>query len=222
MTNMTTSLTEKLDYIWGTYNVPDKYVNARFDNYFPSCIEQEAARKTCFNYARNSKDIFHRGKGLFLQGPVGTGKTHLAVATLRAIVENHIDSFGCMSSDLPIYGQKEYSGYTCSMISTVELLNIVRLSYSGKKQQANHLLRRARICEVIILDDIGAEKSSDWVEELLYSLIDLRYRMQRATILTSNCDLTELEASLGERIISRIFEICSGVKLDGEDYRKKI
>lgn len=220
--SMISSSKEKIDHIWGTYNIPARYTVARFDNYYPACPEQKAARQICIDYAGNTKTIFRKGKGLFLQGPVGTGKTHLSVATLRAVVEANIDEFGCQSSDLPIYGAKEYQGYTCTMIPVVEFLGIQRQSISAKnlKKIADHLLHQAKSSEIIILDDIGAEKPSVWGEEQLFSLIDLRYRMQRATLFTSNCTLKELEAALGERIVSRIFEMTEGVKVEGEDYRK--
>lgn len=220
--NMISSSTNKLDYIWNTYGIPLRYIEARFSNYYPTCPEQMKAKEICQNFAQNNKAIFNRGQGLFLQGPVGTGKSHLSVATLRAIIEANIDSFGCQKSETPIYGEQEYHGFSCTMISVVEFLGSLRQSYSAKnlKHLANRLLHQAKICEIIILDDIGAEKPSDWGEEQLFSLIDLRYRMQRSTILTSNCTLKELEAQLGDRLVSRIFEMCEGVKVGGEDYRK--
>ncbi|NLD46579.1 MAG: ATP-binding protein [Clostridiaceae bacterium] len=222
MMNMTSSSKDKLDYIWTTYGIPNRFAAASFTNYYPTCASQESARKVCLNYARNDEAIFKYGKGLFLQGPVGTGKTHLSVATLRAIVESNIDTFGCRSSENPIYGDKEYGGYSCAMISTAELLELFRQSSSAKKLKhaAVELHRLAKISEIIILDDIGIEYPSDWSQELLFSIIDLRYRMQRATILTSNCALKDLEERLGKRIVSRVFQMCEGVKVEGEDYRK--
>lgn len=218
----TSSSADKLNYIWGTYGIPDRYINAKFSNYYPTCPEQTAAREKCRAFAADSNRIFREGQGLFLQGPVGTGKSHLSVATLRAIVEANIEKFGCMPSETPVFGAHEYPGCSCAMLSTLEFLGSQRQSYAARnaKYLAGYLLHQARICEIIVLDDIGSEKPSDWGEEQLFSLIDLRYRMQRSTILTSNCTLKELEERLGERIVSRIFEMCEGIKVGGEDYRK--
>lgn len=218
----TSSSTDKLDYIWSTYGIPARFTDARLDNYYPTCPEQEKALQICTDYADDAQAFFNHGRGLFLQGPVGTGKTHLSVAVLRHIVESNLDSFGCRSDEMPIYGQQEYAGYSCAMISTVDLLGSMRQSYSIRnlKNLAKRLLDQAKTCKIIIFDDIGAENPTNWGEEQLFSLIDLRYRMQKATILTSNCSLKELEDNLGARIVSRIFEMCKGVKLAGEDYRK--
>lgn len=72
-----------------------------------------------------------------------------------------------------------------------------------------------------MLDDVGTESPTEWVEEQLYSLIDLRYRMQRSTIFTPNCTVNQLEKQLGCRVVSRIIDMTDGIKVDGPDYRKR-
>lgn len=73
-----------------------------------------------------------------------------------------------------------------------------------------------------MLDDIGAEKPTEWVRETLFSLIDFRYQNNKPIIFTSNFHLSNLENKLGKPIISRIVEMCRVIKLDGEDFRLKI
>jgi len=73
----------------------------------------------------------------------------------------------------------------------------------------------------VILDDIGAERPSDFAAEQLFTIIDLRYRTKRSTFFTSNCTLKELESQIGNRSVSRIFEMCEGVRVTGSDWRKK-
>jgi DNA replication protein DnaC len=87
---------------------------------------------------------------------------------------------------------------------------------------ARWLLRRARSDDLVILDDIGAEKPSDWVAEQLYALIDVRYRMLRSTVFTTNCTMKQLESQIGIRSVSRIMEMCEGIKVEGEDWRKRV
>jgi DNA replication protein DnaC len=105
----------------------------------------------------------------------------------------------------------------------VDLLGLLRESYSAEqlRSPARRLLRRARSDALVVLDDIGAEKPSDWVEEQLYALIDVRYRMMRSTIFTTNCTMKQLEVQIGSRSVSRIMEMCEGVKVGGEDWRKR-
>lgn len=220
--NIVSSSKSKLDYIWDTYHIPRKYIDANFSNYYPTCPEQEKAKNICISFAKDRRKVLVDGKGLFLQGPVGTGKTHLAVSTLRAIVENNLDNFGCRKSDVPLYGEHEYYGYSCAVISVAEFLETYRQSSSAKtlKKAAQDLYQQAKSCEVLVLDDVGIENPSDWGQTLLYSIIDLRYRMQRSTIVTTNCSLQQLGKRLGAPILSRVLEMCTGVKVEGEDYRK--
>ena len=144
--NMTFSSKEKLDYILSAYGIPARFSDASFANYFPACPAQEEALQSCMDYAGNRESIFKEGKGLFLQGPVGTGKTHLSVATLRAVVEANIDIFGCRYSDFPLFGEIEYPSYTCAMIPVVDFLGLQRQSMSAKnlKQKADQVLRKAK------------------------------------------------------------------------------
>lgn len=145
------------------------------------------------------------------------------MSVLRALLENNIDRFGRPVSENRFAGEPVFEGYYCSMISVVDLLNTLRESYAADqlKAAARQLLHRARCDAIVILDDIGAEKPSEWVEEQLYALIDLRYRKQRSTFFTTNCTLKQLEGQIGSRSVSRIMEMCEGVRVGGEDWRKR-
>ncbi|EKD46442.1 MAG: hypothetical protein ACD_67C00234G0001, partial [uncultured bacterium] len=74
---------------------------------------------------------------------------------------------------------------------------------------------------LLVFDDIGAEKSSDWVQETLFVLINHRYEQMLSTILTTNCTLDELATRVGKRITSRLIEMCRCIRMDGEDWRIK-
>lgn len=210
--------------VWASCGIPPRLVHASFTNYKPACPEKEMALHKCQAFVQKGLDLIKQGNGLFFQGPVGTGKSHLAVASLRAILENNIDSFGTPSSDNQICGEPVYDGLCCSMISVVDLLSTLResINIDNSRVPARRILHRARTDAIVILDDIGAEKPSEWVEEQLYGLIDLRYRMQRSTFFTTNCTLKQLESQIGSRIVSRIFEMCEGVKVSGQDWGKNV
>lgn len=209
--------------VWSSIGIPPRLIDASFTNYEPVCSEKERALSKSLAFSEKGLDIIHQGQGILLQGPVGTGKSHLVVSIIRALLENNIDHFGRPVSENHFIDDPVFEGYYCSMISVVDLLNTLRESFAADqlKATARQLLHRARCDAIIILDDIGAEKPSEWVEEQLYALIDLRYRMQRSTFFTTNCTLKQLEGQIGSRSVSRIMDMCEGVRVGGKDWRKR-
>ena len=209
--------------VWSSYKISPRLVNASFANYQPSCQEKKRALEICQAFAAKGLEIIQQGQGLLLQGPVGTGKSHLVVSILRSLLENNVASFGLPPGKFNLIDDPDYEGYYCSMISVVDLFEILRESFSNDQMMpaARNILHRAKCDDLGILDDIGAEKPSEWAEEKLYAIIDMRYRMKRSTFFTTNCTIKELEQQIGSRSVSRIQEMCKGVRVGGEDWRKK-
>ncbi|HWP96140.1 MAG TPA: hypothetical protein VN426_04760 [Syntrophomonadaceae bacterium] len=85
--------------VWSTCRIPPRLAGASFETYKPTCPEQERALEQCRAFAAHGLDNIGMGKGLFLKGPVGTGKSHLSVSILRAIIQNHSDRFGTPASE---------------------------------------------------------------------------------------------------------------------------
>lgn len=224
MTGTKISSNERLKAVWGAYNIPFRLKGARLDNYIADTMEQEQAVKKCREFAEKGLENIKAGKGLFFQGPVGTGKSHLAVATIYEIVTENTELFGLeISSDIFDREQPEYRGLKCSFVSVVDFLGLQRAGFNQERERekAYRLLRRCKSDSVVILDDLGAERPSEWAEEQLYGIIDYRYRNMLSTFFTTNCSLQVLKEQLGKRSVSRILEMCSGVKVVGEDFRKR-
>jgi DNA replication protein DnaC len=218
MTVMKTSLSERLRAVWECYGIPSRLKEARLSNYIAGSYEQEQAVLKCREFVADGINKIRGGQGLFFQGPVGTGKSHLAVATLYDVVEQNVELFGHeISNDIFSWDRPEYREMVCSFISVVDFLGLQKAGFSQERERdkANRLIRKCRNDSVVILDDLGAEKPSEWVEEQLYSVIDYRYRNMLSTFFTTNCSLQVLEERLGKRTVSRIFEMCSGVKVMG-------
>jgi DNA replication protein DnaC len=74
---------------------------------------------------------------------------------------------------------------------------------------------------LLVLDDLGSERVTDWVREQIFLIINSRYEEMLPTVVTTNDTLEELEKHVGQRIISRLMETCQGLILDGEDFRKE-
>jgi DNA replication protein DnaC len=144
-------------------------------------------------------------QGLFLTGSYGVGKSHLAVAILRGVIEK---------------------GGRGVFWETTKLLREIRDTYSEQNGRESGVLRPAIEADLLVLDDLGVEKTSEWVEETLHHIVNSRYSAKRLTVFTSNLplrdDLTDpqsLQVRIGMRMYSRILEMCSVITLEGVDFR---
>jgi DNA replication protein DnaC len=141
------------------------------------------------------------GRGLWFMGDVGTGKTTLAMLVSKAALD---------------------AGRSVAIYSLPRLLAEVRKTYDDQSEQS-YLDLLARLSEVDLLhiDDLGAEKTSEWVLEQLYSIVNARYEDSRSVVVTTNLEPHQLEEQITERTVSRLVEICGDpLALFGRDRRK--
>jgi len=149
----------------------------------------------------NFQEIKVSRKGLYIYGDVGTGKTHISYALHKnCFRENGI-----------------YSRFK----NTVEFFKEIRDDISKHASDRLKPLDIADYKGVVIFDDVGVEKVTDFVLENFYLVVNKRYNDMLPTIFTSNFNLDELSDRLGDRIPSRIAEMCHIVKLEGKDRRVK-
>jgi DNA replication protein DnaC len=148
-------------------------------------------------------------RGLFFVGDPGVGKTHLAVAILKQVILTR--------------------GARGIFYDTRDLLKLIRSTYSdANKTTELDVLRPVMEADLLVLDDLGAEKTSEWVEETLNLIVNTRYNERRATIFTSNypdlppdsnSGVITLHDRIGFRMRSRLHEMCDFLDLEGADYR---
>ena len=151
------------------------------------------------NYVKNFTEFKQQGKGLLLYGSVGTGKTFLAACIANALIEE---------------------GYSVLMTNFARLTNSIQGTFEGKNEIIDSLQRYT----LLIIDDLGAERKSEYMQETVFSIIDARYRSGLPMIITTNLTAEELRQpqEVGyARIYDRILERCFPVIVNGESRRNK-
>ena len=186
-------------------NIPKRYLHCTLGNftaYNPS-LERAVAQ------AKRVADAFPDvSRGLFLEGQPGVGKTHLAVAVLKQAIQT--------------------TGARGVFYDTRDLLRVIRSTYDASTRTTElDILRPVMTAELLVLDDLGAEKTSEWVDETMNLIVNTRYNERRLTIFTSNypdipddTDPNSLLFRIGARMRSRLHEMCEFIDLDGGDYRE--
>jgi DNA replication protein DnaC len=158
-------------------------------------------------YVRSVPGQLEAGRGLWFTGDVGTGKTTLAMLISKAAME---------------------TDHTVAIYSLPRLLALLRETYQDKAQYSlNDLIDRLSAVDLLHVDDVGAEQTSPWVLEQLYTIVNTRYEDGRAILLTTNLVTIEgddaLREQIGDRTVSRLYEICGEPKtMFGEDQRRVI
>jgi DNA replication protein DnaC len=163
-------------------------------------LETKAAVTEVRAFVEEIDERLDRGRGLWLFGDTGTGKTTLAMLVSKKALE---------------------AGRSVAIYSLPKLLARIRRTYDSEPGGDSYLAFFERLTSVDLLhiDDLGAEKRSDWVLEQLYALINERYETERSVLVTTNLPHEELEEQIGTRTVSRLSQICDEVPLFGADRR---
>jgi len=199
----TVSRTSSLD---DASRIPRRYDECNFDSYFPLNPSQEAA----LMFARRVADEYpNLDIGLLFIGTCGIGKTHLAVSILKALLEKNIP---------------------CLFYDFRDLLKEIQDSWNSQTQTSEmDILSAVYQAEVLVLDELGASKPTEWVKDTMTHVINKRYNDKKVTIFTSNYldaktnpyDET-LQERVGVRLRSRLHEMCKVITITGDDYRKTV
>jgi len=183
--------------------IPRRYRGVSFDRPPVSDLARTAPDqiRTVRRYVQQVAQNLDAGKGLWIQGDVGTGKTTLAMLVSKAALD---------------------AGRSVAIYSLPRLLNLLRESMDSEAGMVDFMDRLTAV-DLLHLDDLGAENQTDWVLEQLYSIVNARYEAERAIIATTNLMPDELSERLGARTVSRLVEICGDlIPLYGEDKRLEI
>jgi DNA replication protein DnaC len=203
--------------------IPRRYEHCILESYDTSFASANRSLSPALLLAKRfveSYPVETDGKGLLLTGSIGVGKTHLAVGILQALVTER--------------------GATGLFYDYRDLLKQVQNSYNAQVRETElEVLRPVFDAEVLVLDELGAAKPTDWVWDTVAHILNTRYNDRRTTIITTNYPnagplgvvggdavgrLREetLGDRIGERMRSRLQEMCVVVEMQGEDFRQKV
>lgn len=199
--------------------VPPRYLPHSFANF-----TQHEKNKTAFEIASEWAALKDpKDRGFILLGQPGVGKTHLAVAALREVAR----LWGIQrqeESGVELYRDpRTMVEQNMLFINVPIFMDQLRQSIKFSESKANDLwdfaINRA---SVVVLDDFGKEKITDWVTERLYVLVESRYQNLKSTIVTSNRTLDELDGLGYGAAVSRLQETGRGVMIDMRDFRPEL
>jgi DNA replication protein DnaC len=177
--------------------IPRRYRDVSFERPPVTDIEPAIVAATR-RYAATIEDQLDHGRGLWFMGPPGTGKTTLAMLVSQAALK---------------------AGRSVAIYSLPRLLNEIRDTHRAERSHVD-LLDRLTQVDLLHIDDVGAERTTDWVLEELYSIVNGRYEDERSMVITTNIlDRAALQEQLTERTVSRLTEMCDELPLLGHDHR---
>ena len=180
--------------------LPAKYRGVSFDRPPVTQINEDVV-KVVRSYCDGIDGNLDAGRGLWFVGSSGTGKTTLAMLVSRLALE---------------------AGRTVAIYSLPKLLARIRRTFDAEYGEQSYLefFERLTSVDLLHLDDLGTENRTDWVIEQLYALINERYEAKKSVMVTTNLEDDKLEKQIGERIVSRLVEMCGDpLALYDEDRR---
>ncbi|WP_288319312.1 ATP-binding protein [uncultured Parasutterella sp.] len=190
--------------IFGESQIPRRFAERNFENYVVAAANQKLALESCQSFADNFTNSLADGRGLLLIGTCGTGKTHLACATLSQVIR---------------------AGHSGFFTSVDKLLCKIKSTWAGTGTTQEEMIRRFTAVDLLVLDEIGAYRSaSSRDRDLLFEVINNRYESLRPTIFVSNLNLTgadSIEEYLEERSFDRVCESSQIVVFNWPSWRRK-
>lgn len=212
-------------------HIPAHFRDCDFSNYEPVGRSQHWAAEGCKQFVDDYPAV---DRGLLLMGPVGVGKTHLAVSIIRGLLKKGVP---CRFSEFGSLLKKIQDSYNA--ISGTSEMRVLVPIYQA---------------EVLVLDELGASVPTDWVRDTMYQIINTRYNENRVTVFTTNfmddrpapqrgedesysdqkrsfsskvdqkvppSIAYTLDERIGTPLRSRLYQMCTQFVIKGEDFRKK-
>ena len=204
--------------IVGASGMHNRFLRRTFDTFLPTQENQRALR-VCKMYADTFRDKLPHGdaepgrNGLFITGPKGTGKTHLAAAIANQLMQQ---------------------GTAVICMTMIDLLDRIKQTYEKQKQwgiSEGAVLNTYKEVPLLIIDDMGKEPATEWAVSKIYAIINARYEEYLPTIITTNYSDSELvkrltpkesgDSTTADATIDRLREMCAAIVTTGDSWRSK-
>lgn len=164
--------------------ITPRFADATFDSYGTPTAGQAKALAECRDYAERFSEHYRAGRSLLLTGNVGCGKTHLATAIVRTVVED---------------------GAQPLLVTAGDIVSIARASMvSGSSYTDRDVIVHLGGLDLLVIDEVGCQKGSEYELGLLHGIIDRRYQAVLPTVLISNLSIDGLKAYIGDRALDRL------------------
>lgn len=189
---------ERIEKLKSTSLIDDKLKNAKLRT-FQKDSDNQKVYTLAERYVERFDEMYQKRQGLLFWGTVGTGKSYTAACIANELLERNI----------PVV-----------MTSFVKILQNIQ----GNQEEEKIFMRYLNDARLLIIDDLGTERNTDYALEKVYNIIDSRYRAGKPLILTTNMTVKEMQENTDvryKRIYDRIFEMCFPVRVSGRSWREK-
>jgi len=199
---------EKIEKMIIESKLGERFRTRTFENFIVNDKNRyayETAKKYSTEFEKHKKD----GLGLIFVGSYGTGKTHLAAAICHELIKQNYQ---------PIFG------------TMITLLEKIKATYDDEyaKENEEQVIDKYTRCDLLVIDDLGKERPTEWAIEKLYYIINTRYERNLPIVITTNYSIDKLinrltvkdNVETAEAIVSRLYEMCVGIQMEWEDFRK--
>lgn len=204
------------EYIREKCGVPKKYLDKTFDNYIPRSEDEKKLKQLGIEFAEKNFDNI--GIWFVMTGGVGVGKTHISTAIMNKTID---------TMDIAEHTAKHFiTGYTDNVILPCRYVRCTDLIEGEKDRMKDYSgIDYESICKytpLLVLDDFGVTKSTDWNKDLFYRILDYRYINELPTVLSTNLTADELKEALGARSYDRLKDMCKNpLAVNGSSFRGK-
>lgn len=189
---------DRVRQLFSVSRLGERFTECRFETFIV-----RPGTEIAFRMVRRYCEEFDSWKGVapMLWGPPGCGKSHLAAAVTHELIRR---------------------GKTVVFQSVPELLARIRGTYGDDARESERDVMAALMdCDLLVLDDLGAERVTDWVQDTLFRLIDGRYRAAKSIMVTTNLEPRDLAAILGVRMADRLIEMTIPIQMQATSYRQE-